>query len=74
MDYRNELEKYYKYLGDDRPVHKMITNHLLCFADWLNNASQQPDTPDGESILSTENFSFPCCGGIDAHRVNCRRR
>ena len=36
MDYRKLLDEYYEYLGDVRPIHKMITNHLLFFADWLN--------------------------------------
>ena len=42
MEYRKLLEKYYEYLGIERPTHKLITNHLLCFADWLSeHASQQ---------------------------------
>jgi len=46
MNYRNLLDEYYEYLGEHRPVHKMLTNHLLCFADWLNehahNKSVEP--------------------------------
>ena len=36
MDYRKLLDEYNTYLGKERPQHKMITNHLLFFADWLN--------------------------------------
>ena len=50
MDYRKALEQYYDYLGREKPVHKMITNHLLCFADWLTeSASQQAVPADGDS-------------------------
>ena len=41
MDYRKLLNEYYEYLGDARPVHKMITNHLLFFADWLNTHTEE---------------------------------
>jgi len=47
MDYRKLLNEYYEYLGDARPVHKMITNHLLFFADWLNTHTEE------ETILDT---------------------
>jgi len=52
MNYRHELDKYYDYLGDARPVHKMITNHLLCFADWLNKscATQPVIEADAEKV------------------------
>jgi len=36
MDFRKMLEQYYDYLGKVKPTNKTITNHLLCFADWLN--------------------------------------
>ena len=41
MDYRKLLNEYYEYLGDARPVHKMITNHLLFFADWLDTHTEE---------------------------------
>jgi len=48
MDYRKKLDEYYQHLGKEKPVHKMITNHLLCFADWLNESPQPKAEPEKE--------------------------
>ena len=47
MDYRKKLDEYYQYLGKEKPANKLITNHLLCFADWLNESqSTKQGTPE----------------------------
>jgi len=46
MEHRKLLDEYYKYLGKDRPVNKMITNHLLFFADWLDIKEDQQKAID----------------------------
>jgi len=48
MDYRKKLNEYYQYLGKEKPTHKIITNHLLCFADWLNESQQTKAEPGKE--------------------------
>ena len=48
----------------------LTSDELICDACHLTSTIHA----DGESEPIKENVAFSCCGGIDAHRSNCRRR